>query len=92
MNTILKWSIFNMETINNINFICLTIPDFDFYLKQQHYLEMLKKMDICQILRVKSIDDNNKIIYEMFSLSEIIKQKTLVEIYGGVGYKCFYTF
>lgn len=88
----LNWSIFNMEKIDGKNYKCLTIPDFDFYENKDRYLEIFRKLNECEIIRVRTLDNNNKIFFEMFSLNNTYIQQKLIEIYGGENGRCFYKF
>ena len=92
LKLMLNWSIFNMEKIDDKNYICLTIPDFGFYENKDKYLEMFRKLNKCEIIRVKTIDNNDKMVFEMFSLNNTYIQQKLIEMYGGKDGRCFYSF
>ena len=92
LKLMLNWSLFNMEEIDGKNYKCLTIPDFDFYENKDRYLDIFRNLNECEIIRVKTLDNNNKIFFEMFSLNNTYIQLKLIEIYGGENGRCFYSF
>ena len=88
----LRHSLFNMEKINNKDYICLTVPDFDFYYYKYEVLDLFEQFGNCDILRVKSVDNEQNYYYQMFSLNKEISQETLVSMFGGEGNRCYYCF
>lgn len=74
LELMLSFSFYSEEEIEGKKYICVTIPDFDFFEDKEMLLSELKQMKPydfkIDIVRVKTFDSEDKIIYKLFSLRD----------------------
>ena len=74
LELMLSFSLYSEEEIEGNKYICITIPDFDFFEDKEMLLNELKHMKPydfkIDMVRVKTFDLEGKIIFKLFSLRE----------------------
>jgi hypothetical protein len=74
LDLMLSFSLYSEEEIEGKKYICVTIPDFDFFEDKEMLLNELKQMKPydfkIDIVRVKTFDADGKVIYKLFSLQD----------------------
>ena len=74
LELMLEFSLYSEEEIKGKKYICVTIPDFDFFEDKDLFLNELKQLKPydfkIDIVRVKTFDSDDKIIYKVFSLRD----------------------
>ena len=74
LELMLSFSLYSEEEIEGNKYICINIPDFDFFEDKEMLLNELKQMKPydfkIDMVRVKTFDLDGKIIFKLFSLRE----------------------
>ena len=83
LELMLSFSFYSEEKIEGKKYICITIPDFDFFEDKVILLDELKQMKPydfkIDIVRVKTFDVDDKITYKLFSLRDDLNINKIIK-------------